>query len=345
MVRVVAGQGVFACSRSAAIAAVLAACVLVPASAPAATTLGQLDPAGTPTGSCVGTSYWAQAASTGVNYTVPAGGGVITSWSHRANASSGRELGLRVFRPESGTNFKLIGGSGVQTLTANTVNTFETRISVQAGDVLGLYVGNASPFFPFSGGASCAYTGSGATTQSSFGMAPEPATGASVNLPGTYSSILLNVTARVEADADGDGFGDETQDGCPALPGPVGGCSASTTGPADKTPPQGKIKNGSDSVRDGSVSVTLLSTEAATATVSGSVSVPNAAKVYRLASKTVTLQPNVPKKVKLKLPKKGRRAIYKFLRRGRKLNAAVQVILKDNAGNTNKVKQKVKLRL
>ena len=48
--------------------------------------------------------------------------------------------------------------------------------------------------------------------------------------------------------------------------------------------------------------------------------------------------------MKLKLPKKGRRAIYKFLRRGRKLRANVQVILKDTAGNTNKVKQKVKLR-
>jgi len=341
----VAGQGVFACSRTAVIATGLAGCLLVPASATAATTLGQLDPAGTPTGSCVGTSYWAQASSTGVSYTVPAGGGVITSWSHRANASSGRELGLRVFRPESGTNFTLIGGSGVQTLTANTVNTFETQISVQAGDVLGLYVGNASPFFPFSGGASCAYTGSGATTQGSFGMNPEPATGASVNLLGTYSSILLNVTARVEADADGDGFGDETQDGCPALAGPLGGCSASTTGPADKTPPQGKIKNGSDSVRDGSVSITLLSTEAATATVSGSVSVPNAAKVYRLAGRTVSLKPNVPQKVKLKLSKKARRAVYKFLRRGRKLRANVQVVLKDPAGNTGKVKQKVKLRL
>src|SRR4051812_32614633 len=163
-----AGRTVSACSRSAVIAAVVAACLLVPASAPAATTLGQLDPAGAPAGSCFGTSYWAQAATTGVNYAVPAGGGVITSWSHRANVATGRELGLRVFRPESGTGFKLIGGSGVQPLAANTVNTFETRIAVQAGDVLGLYVGNPAVFVPpidFGGGASCAYTSSGATAR------------------------------------------------------------------------------------------------------------------------------------------------------------------------------------
>ena len=35
----------------------------------------------------------------------------------------------------------------------------------------------------------------------------------------------LNVTARLEADADQDGFGDETQDACPGVAGSESGCA------------------------------------------------------------------------------------------------------------------------
>ena len=206
----------------------------------------------------------------------------VTSWSHRANSATGRELGLRIFRWESGTNYKLVGGSGVQTLTASTVNTFDTRIGVKAGDVLGLYVGNPGVVFPIDlgGGASCAYTSSGSTTRYTFPVNPEPSDGSSVNLVGSLGSTLLNVTARLEADADGDGFGDETQDGCPTVAGTSGGCSSTTspnptTGPpADKTPPTGKINTSSDSIKDGSITVSFTSSEAGTAAVSGTINVP-----------------------------------------------------------------------
>jgi hypothetical protein len=338
--------GLFACSRTAVLAAAAAACLLSPATAPAATTLGQLDPAGAPSGSCLGAGYFAQAVSSSPAYAAPAGGGVVTAWSHRANAAAGRELGLRIFRPESGTSFTLVGSSGVQTLAASTVNTFDTRISVQSGDVLGLYVGN--PGIPFGGGASCAYDGSG-TVQGRFGVYPEAAIGDSVNLLVSYPSKLLNVTARLEADVDVDGFGDETQDGCPTQAGAEAGCPSSNpsptpTVPSDTTRPRVKVGNRSDSIRDGAISISLTSNEAATATVTGTVSVPNASKVYRLKRKTAKLRPNVPRTVKLKIPKKARRAMYKYLRRGRQLKAGVQIVLKDPAGNTNRVKRKIRLR-
>jgi hypothetical protein len=347
-----AGRGLIACSRKAIVAAVAAACLFVPAAAPAATTLGQLDPATNPSGSCVGVSYWAQATSSGPSYAVPTDG-VVTSWSHRANSATGRELGLRIFRWESGSNYMLVGRSGVQTLTAGTVNTFDTRIAVKAGDVLGLYVGNPGVIFPIDlgGGASCAYTSSGSTTRYTFPVSPEPSDGSSVNLAGSLGSTLLNVTARLEADADGDGFGDESQDGCPTVAGTSGGCSSTATpnptdgGPADKTPPTGKINNSSDSIKDGSITVSFTSSEAGTAAVSGTINVPNASRVHRLKKKTVNVKPNVPVKVKLKLSKKARRAAYTYLRRGRKLRAGVQIVLEDPAGNTKKVKRKVGLRL
>jgi hypothetical protein len=222
---------------------------------------------------------------------------------------------------------------------------------VQAGDVLGLYVGNPFSAVPFDsgGGASCIYGAVGGTIRSSGGMNPEPSTDASVSLLGVYASSLLNLSARLEADVDGDGFGDETQDGCPTVAGMQAGCVARNPGPVgglpDKTPPRGKISTASDSVKDGALSLKLSSNEAGTATVTGTVNVPNASKVYRLKARTVKVKPNVPFKVKLRFSKKSRRAIFKFLRKGRKLKADVQLIVKDPAGNTNKVKRKVKLRL
>jgi hypothetical protein len=287
---------------------------------------------------------------------VPAGG-VITSWSHRANSATGRELGLRVFRPLGGTNYTLVGGSGVQVLSADVSNTFQTRIPVQAGDLLGLYVGNpgSGGIFDFGGGASCAYSGVSASVNYRLGINPEPAAGATVDLVGFSPGTLLNVTATVEADADGDSYGDETQDGCSSQSAVQGACPTTTpetnpsptspSPPADRTPPKGKISSSTDSVRDGAVSVKVVSSEAGTATVSGTINVGNASKVYRLKTKRVTLKPNVPRTVKLKLTKKARRAVYKFLRRGRKLKANVQFVVKDRAGNTAKTRRKVKLRL
>jgi hypothetical protein len=57
-----------------------------------------------------------------------------------------------------------------------------------------------------------------------------------------FSNELINVQATVEADADRDGFGDETQDACPASAGPNRGCPVKTvatqgTATVDKTKP------------------------------------------------------------------------------------------------------------
>jgi hypothetical protein len=97
----------------------LCACVLVlaglgaasPPPAPAATTIGQLDP-GTPSSACTGSSYWVQSVTSGPGYAIPAGGGVITSWSHKANVAPDRELGLRVFGSSSGCRGRRASRSG-----------------------------------------------------------------------------------------------------------------------------------------------------------------------------------------------------------------------------------------
>jgi hypothetical protein len=311
----------------------------LPVGASAATTIGQLDP-GTPSGSCIGNSYWVQNTSAGPSYAVPANG-VITSWRHKPNTAPDRQLGLRIFRLVGGTSYTLVGSSGVQTLTASPVNSFATRIVVKAGDRLGLYVGNPSTGFPDTGGgASCAFsTGAGDLIHE--GPAnPEPAVFANVNLPVSYSNIYrLNVTASIEADADGDGYGDETQDGCTTNAATQGACPVK-----DSTPPRATISSKRDSVKDNAVSIAVTSDEIATATATGSVRVPNASRLYRLVQATESLRQGAAVQLELRIPKKARRPIKRALRRHRRLKARITIVLKDPAGNATTVKSAVPLR-
>ena len=189
--------------------------------ASAATSIGQLDP-GTPTGSCVGVSSWVQSTEAGPpTYIVPAGRWVIVSWSHRANSASGRELGVRVWRATATPgSYTLVGAGALRTLTPGGINTLYERITVSGGDLLGLRVGNPP------GAAERPVSSPPAwVTLIRYAIA------ASEQPPGSTSALSvllpanrLNVTARLEADADSDGFGDETQDTCPGTAGSASGC-------------------------------------------------------------------------------------------------------------------------
>ena len=125
---------------------------LAPVSARAATGIGQLDP-GTPSSSCQSLSGWVQSTEAGApSYVVPAGRAVIVSWSHRANATAGRQLGVRVWRATSPAgSFTLVAGGSLHTLSPGGINTFRERSPVTGGDLLGLRVGAG-------GGASCEFT-------------------------------------------------------------------------------------------------------------------------------------------------------------------------------------------
>jgi len=148
---------------------------------------------------------WVQSTSPGQSYAAPFAG-VLTSWSFRDLADSA--LKLKVFRPQGGNSFTVVGESA-PAQTASGLNTFPTRIAVQAGDLLGLYHASF--------GSSC-----------QAGIVPPPIYTAHRVIgadqpPGTsatftqFNNLRLNVAAILEPDADNDGFGDETQDNCPAV--------------------------------------------------------------------------------------------------------------------------------
>ncbi|WGY02597.1 hypothetical protein QI633_02300 [Nocardioides sp. QY071] len=177
------------------------------------------------TGGCApDTVFWQDSvAGSSPSYTVP-GKGVITSWSVMAGAGPGGIVQLKV-GPEGPDNTYTIAGSSVpRALTPSVLNTFPARISVAAGDRLGLRVPSGSAVAP------CSIAGTaGDTMRYISGVGPDPALG-STYVTNTAANLRINVSVQVEPDADGDGFGDVTQDQCPTRATSQGDCAAPTAG-------------------------------------------------------------------------------------------------------------------
>jgi hypothetical protein len=188
-------------------------------SASAATNLGEtFDPPGI----CATDTTYIVTGSVGNTYTVPSGG-VISGWSFHAGSLAPDTVKLKLGRAGPGTdlsapetNLSVVGESASEVPTPSSLNQYSTRISVQQGDFLGIYLGGDG------GEALC---GDG----SSLGF-PDHFNSSEV-LAGTSASFdredegQINVAAVLEPDADHDGFGDETQDQCPSNAGTQGSCA------------------------------------------------------------------------------------------------------------------------
>ena len=211
--------------RSLALSIVTATIALsVAPSALAATQIGETFDGGNL--GCPGDTTRLQAVSVGEQYAAPTSG-VITSWSHQAGPSP-FQLKFKVARPLGGTTFTVLGESMLKSPVPNTLNTYTgVRIPVQVGDVIGFYGAT---------GGSCGATAS--SGYSSVYLTGDQAPGSSI--PYTNDpAVRFNIAASLEADADNDGFGDETQDQCPTEATTQGPCpvpeTSITKGPKAKT--------------------------------------------------------------------------------------------------------------
>jgi hypothetical protein len=191
-----------------------------PASASAATTLGETF---TPPDSFTAPTIALQAQSPGNEYAAPSPG-VITSWSFQASFGAVPQgLKLKVGRTASGADFTIVGESAPKNPVSNQLNTYtDVRIPVQAGDVIGLWPGdvdNDAHFFRTvridTGFAGVEHPGD---------LAP----GGTDEFTGPAGE-QVDVSAKLEPDADADGFGDETQDQCPTNASTQGACAPSPT--------------------------------------------------------------------------------------------------------------------
>lgn len=174
-----------------------------------------------PTNSCPANNTIMQSISPSDLYTVPSAG-VITAWSIQGGVNGG-QLKFKVLRPATPAgSYTTVAESPITTVVPATLQTFPTRIPVLAGDRLGYAMTAVT-------GPSCFITGGAYEARSFFGDPPPGVTAAYFSLGAWH----LDLAARLEADADGDGFGDETQDGCPT--------SAATQGPCPAVPPETTI--------------------------------------------------------------------------------------------------------
>jgi hypothetical protein len=179
-----------------------------------ATILGEtFDPTG-----CTGNTTYIQTVDPGNRYRVPFDG-VITSWSYQADAvAPATAVQLKIASVDPGAdltldtaNITIVAESAVETPTPGVVNTFQTRIPVSTGQRIGEWV---------DGGDSGCSRFDPTYTDHYFND----------NVPsGTTHSFFRehfqqNISARLEPDADRDGFGDETQDQCPTDASTQGAC-------------------------------------------------------------------------------------------------------------------------
>jgi len=172
--------------------------------APAATTIG--DSTFTPSGTCNGIGTYAQIASPGGQFAAPSAG-IITSWTFGAGTTPATSLEFKVLRAAGGDSFITIAESEPRAMLANQANTFPTRLVVGAGDVIGFFAGPGVAF-------AC----NRPTTPGAGYVVGTTGSDLAVGSGGSYNSapdLEFAVSAQLEPDADGDGFGDESQDSCP----------------------------------------------------------------------------------------------------------------------------------
>jgi hypothetical protein len=217
--------------------------------------------------------------------------GVITKWMLNQSPVEALTIPqtLRVLHP-TGPNTVQVVGEATQTVTTGS-NSFETRIPVQAGDRLGLSgVGEKAILFCEQGGPKSLLN----IFENTGGV------GSTVTIETKNQSeteARLPVSAVIEPDADGDGFGDETQDKCPT--------NASTQGPCPPAlaPATPITLSATSAARKGLVSLTVTATAQASVSVGGSVKLGKG-KTAKLSGGTQIVAPGALAKFTVLFPAK-----------------------------------------
>ncbi len=247
-------------------------------------------------------------------------GGVITKWkSTLVPAPVSILQTLKVLR-QNGPTTVLVVGESSGTITAG-LNTFDARIPIQAGDHLGL-------FGPSEIGALFCSEEAG-PENSLAGYPGGGSVGQTVPFIPLTAKARFSVAAILEPDADGDGFGDETQDQCPQV------AAFQTTCPV-------VTLDASARARKGSVSVLVTATSQAPVTVSGTAKLGKG-KTAKLKGSTQVVVPGAIARFTLFFPKKLREKL-KDLSTKQSLKLNVTASATDLIGRVSTDSVKVKLK-
>jgi hypothetical protein len=173
--------------------------------------------------------------------------GVITSWSHQTGGAASGTMRLKAFRPLGNDVYLAVGEDAPHTMAASTLNTFPVRIPVAAGDLMGLHAT----------GLPCLSNVTDSRVRTA-GVPEDPPVGTAVNAP-VGNARDLDLSAVLEPDADADGYGDVSQDGCPSQAGTAGACrDLAAPDTAFKKAPKKTVRTGASK---GTIKLTLVSSE------------------------------------------------------------------------------------
>jgi len=210
--------------------------------------------------------------------------GVITQWKiSQAVSPAPLTQALEVLRTSGPPSVQVVGES-VQIVGSGS-NSFNTRIPVHAGDRLGLGAPAKSPLL------FCAAPG----PENLLGIFASVPSGSSAEFEPIEAEARVPVSAVVEPDADNDGYGDETQDGCPQVAAVHSACPAVAL-------------STSSTVKKGLVRVLITANLQATVTVAGAATLDKGKKA-KLNGGTQIVVPGTISKFTLLFPKKLRSAL------------------------------------
>jgi len=211
--------------------------------------------------------------------------GVISHWSFNVIPVDPNLIAqrLKIFRPTGVPNqFQVIGESSQEPLLGG-LNTFSTRIPVHAGDFIGT-TGTVE------GNDAAVYCNTGNPGERLGAFSGNPQLNSTATSETEASTVQVPITVSIEPDADNDGFGDETQDGCPQSAAYQTACPVVTL-------------SASASASKKFVTVVLTGSVAANATVNGKVTLGKGKKAT-LKGGTKAVAPGAFTKFKLKFPAK-----------------------------------------
>jgi hypothetical protein len=213
--------------RSLAAAAIVAS-FLIAGPASASQTIGQVPDLPASYTSCTDDEAYVQLTVAALAPYSPSSYGVITSWSARSKNGPGQTVKLMVFRDLGSDQFAVVARDNVtRTLSPvqDTLNTFATRVPIEADQRIGIYQPPGSTeSCEFGTGVSADHAGFSVP----FGVG-EPPDNVSFDYSNFDDQDRVNVLAVVEPDADRDVFGDESQDKCVGTAGTASGCPSTVS--------------------------------------------------------------------------------------------------------------------
>ena len=159
--------------------------------------------------------------------------GVVVLWRIKVGASA-TPVALRITRPGNSNTRIGVGTGPIVTPDTNAISPFAVRVPIQAGDAIGIDC--------CMGGFLAAFAANADADTRDFGASGPLPDGGDLSGSASRDNTELLINAEIEPDADSDGYGDETQDGCPTRPGD-GRCP-------ETDPPQTTITRGAPNKLD-----------------------------------------------------------------------------------------------